>query len=400
MAYQNVKQLMSNCENPAAYDFTLECDYEDYKTLPPMERFLTYKSTAVGERILSDIKSGKPDERTAEGCYHEAAVFSVDNCRKYPDLTDWDGWDGKCRLAVDLYEQLWGWREGQQRRGSSLFRTVEPFGALGGDTLNSVQTTLNCYLEALKDQQEIYRQQLLPNPKDPEKPGNASIRFCLQLYQLFGKDFRKQLAGKEELSRLIQLTHTMGNAVLVPAGYNYYRGRAKQICDYADLSLYNLLHNCDGKSGRFLGEDEETRKRNGIKYINFSFLWDYVKKTEDSTYEVLPFCDSHKLKIQTWAVMDVWDEKNVLPKKEELEELCGNINSKIARRGRFMMAMLEISMKYPEVYGSLMREVFLTERVYEGYEEVIEAIREKLRTCAADVYEAAAVLLDECLGFG
>ena len=36
MAYQNVKQLMSNCENPEAYDFTLECDYEDYKALSPL----------------------------------------------------------------------------------------------------------------------------------------------------------------------------------------------------------------------------------------------------------------------------------------------------------------------------------------------------------------------------
>ena len=151
MAYQNVKQLMSNCEDPAVYDFTLECDYEDYRALSPFERFLTYKSTAVGECILSDIERGESDERTAEGCYHEAADFCVDNCCKYPDLTDWDGWDGKCGLAVDLYERLWGFREDRPRRGSSLFRTVQPFGALGGDTLNSVQTTLNCYLEVLKD---------------------------------------------------------------------------------------------------------------------------------------------------------------------------------------------------------------------------------------------------------
>ena len=77
MAYQNVKQLMSNCENPAAHDFTLECDHENYMTLSPFERFLTYKSTAVGGRILSDIKSRKSDERTAEGCYHEAAHWET-----------------------------------------------------------------------------------------------------------------------------------------------------------------------------------------------------------------------------------------------------------------------------------------------------------------------------------
>ena len=72
MAYKNVKQFMRNCEHPAEYDFTLECDHEDYKALPLLEQFFTYKSVAVGQRILSDIESGRPDERTAEGCYHEA----------------------------------------------------------------------------------------------------------------------------------------------------------------------------------------------------------------------------------------------------------------------------------------------------------------------------------------
>lgn len=379
MAYKNVKQLMGNCEHPTTYDFTLECDHEDYKALSPLEQFLTYKSAGVGERILSDVIKGEPDERTAEGCYREAANFSVESYRKSPNLTDWDGWDGKCELAVDLYEQLWGWREGEQRRYSSLFRKVNPFGLMGGDTLNSVQTTMNCYLEELKDEQEIYRQQLLPNPKDPTKSGKASIRFCLQLYRLFGKDFIRQLAGKDELYRFVQLTHTMGNLVLVPAGYNGYRGRAKQMRDYADLSLFNLLHNCDGKSEELWGEDEETRKGNVTKYINFSFLWDYVEKGADGAYHVQPLCDSHRRKMETWAATETWDEKNVLPKKEEMEEMCRNINSRVIRRGRFMSMMLEISLKYSDVYDRLMQTVFLTERIYDGYEEVIEVIRENVR---------------------
>ena len=86
--------------------------------------------------------------------------------------------------------------------------------------LNSVQTTFNCYLEALKDEQEIYRQQLLPNPRYLEKPGNASIRFCIQLCRFFGKDFLERIAGKEELSCFIGLTHTAGNLAQTPAGYN------------------------------------------------------------------------------------------------------------------------------------------------------------------------------------
>ena len=60
-----------------------------------------------------------------------------------------------------------------------------------------------------------------------------------------------------------------------------------------------------------------------------------------------------------------------------------------------MKAMLEISMKYPDVYATLVQEVFLTDRVYNGYGEVIGVIREKLHACTADVYEAIAAILNE-----
>ena len=52
-----------------------------------------------------------------------------------------------------------------------------------------------------------------------------------------------------------------------------------------------------------------------------------------------------------------------------------------------MASMLEISIKYPEVYDRLMQEVFLTEQVYDGFDEVIEVIREKLSICAAGARE-------------
>ena len=261
---------------------------------------------------------------------------------------------------------------------------------------------MNCYLEVLKDEQELYRQQLLPNPTDPTKSGRVSIRFCLQLYQLFGKDFIRQLTEKDELYRCVQLTHTMGNLVPVPEGYNGYRGKAEQMRDYADLSLFNLIHNCDGKSEELWGQDEEIRKGNVTKYINFSFLWDYVEKGADGTYRVQPLCDSHRLKMRTWETMGTWDEKNVLPKKEEMEELCRNINSRVIRRGRFMSMMLEISLKHPDVYDRLMQTVFLTERTYEGYEEVIEAIKDTDKE--GKVYELlhqrSAFISQKCHGRG
>lgn len=52
MAYRNIKKLMQDCASPSTYNFELECDYEDYKALPLFERYLVYKSTALGDHIL------------------------------------------------------------------------------------------------------------------------------------------------------------------------------------------------------------------------------------------------------------------------------------------------------------------------------------------------------------
>ena len=169
MAYRNIKKLMQDCASPSTYNFELECDYEDYKALPLFERYLVYKSTALGDHILKEAEKSGLDERWAEGCYHEAANFCVDSYRKY-DLPDCDGWGGRCKLAIDLYQQLWGWKEGD----SSLYRAVEPI-VLGGDTFNSVQTTLNRYIHNIVENDSEYKQHIMPG-------GNASIRFCIQLY--------------------------------------------------------------------------------------------------------------------------------------------------------------------------------------------------------------------------
>ena len=46
MAYDNVENLLRECTNPEFYNFELECDYDEYKAMSPLERFLVYKSTA------------------------------------------------------------------------------------------------------------------------------------------------------------------------------------------------------------------------------------------------------------------------------------------------------------------------------------------------------------------
>ena len=175
MSYNNVEKLLRECKNPETYNFEFECDYEDYKAMNPLERFFVYKSAFVGKEISEAIRKGKDDE-----IYHKAALFSLDNYWRYPNLTDCDGWDGKCELAVDLYKTLWNWKPYTTKKYDSQFGSVEGLGSFGGDTFNSVQTTLNGYLGDIPDDNEDYQKHM---------QGFPSIRLCLQLYRIYGKEF-------------------------------------------------------------------------------------------------------------------------------------------------------------------------------------------------------------------
>ena len=151
---------------------------------------------------------------------------------------------------------------------------------------------------------------------------NASIGFYLQLYCIFGKDFAENFKEKKELIQFIELCHTPGNLVLVPAEYNGYRGGKPYIRDYSDLSLDNLKYSRDGRY--FLGEDDEDGKRSFHKYINIFFLWDSV----DENYDAVPLCESHSKKLETYMRQNVEpDAELVLPRKEEIDDLCRNINN-------------------------------------------------------------------------
>ena len=387
MAYNNVEKLLRECTNPEDYNCELECDYEDYKALSPLERFLVYKSTGEGQ----EISDAYVQDHTDIKYYYRAALFSLDNYWRYPNLVDCDGWDGECSLAVDLYKTLWNWKSYGAKHWESQFGELEGLGSFGGDTFNSVQTTLNQYLEFMLDDNEEYRQHM--------EGSKASVRFYLQLYCIYGKDFIKHFEKKTELIQFIKLCHTLGNLGVVPALYNGYRGSKFFIKDYADLSLDNLKYSRDGRD--FLGEDDEDRKRNFRRYINTSFLWDCV----DENYDAVPLCESHSKKLEMYERQNTKPNTEfVLPDKEEIDDLCRNINNRIKRRSIFMTAMLRIArginldgttekLKYTYngkygkwadwnvsgIYKKLMEEVFMTDTVYsDGYEEIVEAIKDKI----------------------
>ena len=203
------------------------------------------------------------------------------------------------------------------------------------------------------------------------------------------KSLKENRIKNDNIITFAQLTHTMGNMVLVPAGYNGHRGTKDYLKDYFDLSLDNLVHSWDGN--KYLGEKYEDRQRNFKKYINIFFLWDYV----DKSYNILPLCESHRKKLGMGEKCSV---DFVLPEKSEIDYMCIEINNRIKRRCLFMNAMLKIAVgmnyngksqyeyhgdyqeKWKEwnvtgIYKKFMEEIFLKVEAYTGYGDVIERMK-------------------------
>lgn len=240
-----------------------------------------------------------------------------ENCGKYKRF-DCDSWNQTNDLMDKIYDLLW--RELKAEWGVSSFRKK-----FGPDTMNSFATTFNalgnfkCYVESY----EAYQ-------KDEE----------------FQKEVRREEVN-DLLGDYAHLTGCLGNFTLVPKGYNGYRGTAKMLKDYWDLSLHNLRYNRDQNDWL----DQVDMCFN--KYINMFFLWDYV----DEDYHVYPLFQSHTalLKPEDNVLPRKYEQKQVKKQVNEFEEFVKNVNIRIRRRGAFMIAMLRISQNGKEDYKKIVK---------------------------------------------
>lgn len=175
--------------------------------------------------------------------------------------------------------------------------------------------------------------------------------------------------GNENLSvfsEFAKWTSCIGNYVLVPAGYNKYRGGGC-MKDYWDLSLHNLKYNCDGKNWL---EDVGFRFE---QYVNIFFLWDYVR-CEGGEYKVKRlFREDAAL----WEADTSFPYENVFPAKEEVPVFLKNVNQYIKNRGIFMVKMLKISLERHELYKEIMEYLHSGEECFAGTEDAAEKIAKK-----------------------
>ena len=305
----------------------------------------------------------------------------------------------------EIYRTLWNWQDLCRTEDVEFkFYTIKQFGQscyksqmqMGPDTMNSFWITFSAYLIA--NYSDTYRWNNFKNTVFFQDGDNGRQRDRADRIKAFIEADENYIRS-EKIKEFAKWTNTVGNLVLVPAGYNGSRGTQPCIKDYFDLSLENLV--CGWDENRYLGENSKVRKQNFIRYVNTFFLWDYV----DKNYKPIPLCTSHKKQMETQHKTGRLEAKGVLPEKEEIDDLCSNINDRIQRRGLFVIAMLKITMgidsegkdvdleytydgKYRDewadwkvsgIYKKLMEEVFMTDTVYSGgYKDVVKVIKDRI----------------------
>lgn len=342
MAYNSIEKLLER-KKPWEYSFELEWEKGGYNFIEdPLDRYFIYKSTAPN-CLNSRYEAGKD--------------YAVNNMDKYGDITDPDGSGGDAELSIELYEKLWGRKEGASKKNTFLELDNDVFDnvVFGSETMNSAQTTLNEILKEVVQKRTEYKD---------EKLGSFSINYCIQLYVNYRDLFIKDLEEFDHLKSFLDSYHTLGNFVLVPAGFNGYRVTSTH--DFWDSSLAHL------KKYGFTSNYTIFKDEDFNRYINYFFLWDYVDKSGND-YKIKCLFDSHD-KIEEGESLEKSKANWTNVTTEEADDFMEKSTTFIERRGIFMTAMLRLKAHIGNQYDTLRQTLFGINELYSGYEEVLKKI--------------------------
>ncbi len=194
------------------YDYSNEGANEAYTKLNGVEKFLAYMSVIhhgkfnlsnLNGEILTFFERGQK-------CAKKTAVL-------FGEVKDPDSGS---ELVQKVYAALWDYA---------------PCMKTQGETLNSVNTTLNVFYN--KDHLKKINQEF--NTKQ-----QMSIYYILSRYFEHHDDFSQQrdnmlFLWESEFEKFVSVYHTLGNFMPVPWGCNFPRGSAK-VHDYWDLTLLHI----------------------------------------------------------------------------------------------------------------------------------------------------------------
>ena len=265
--------------------------------------------------------------------------------KSYFGAFDCDNSNDSCALTGEIYSKLWGWKK----------NTTDSFGCLhngdylngnlnieyGGDTMNSVQTSLNKFKKEFTDTDCEIRDKCIFSEID------CKFREFISIY------------------------HTIGNFILVPSGFNSRRGAE----DYWDSALEKLKN---GWEDKFKGDIND--KDNFNSFINYFFLWDYVT-VKNCEYLV----DNLFIESMNSITRDKTDETTYELDKSNRNGNTIHIFTKnatycIKRRSLFMIFMLKLEENIgSNNYNELRMAIFSKNvKCYDSYSQVIETIKKYL----------------------
>lgn len=312
-------------EKPWEFNFDLLTKNEKFKNIRnAFERYISYKATAMdpGKRYV----------------YPHVGNFVSDRSKDCQGVYDPDGWnfEDHYHLIWEIYGILWGWHSQENFNGSAYGKIAGVEGCrFGADSMNSIQNTLRRVIDDMPVEKRA-------NPKGFT---NSKAYFIECYLGENNEEFRKAI-DTPLINEYINSFHTLGNFVLVPAGFNGFRGTNNTIGDFWNRSLRYLKE--EGyKDKRFADEYGEFKPEAFNRYINRFFLWDHVAKNANG------YCVK---------------SANI----ENMSEFFETTVKKIKLRGMFMTAMLMIAARGK--YHTLQEKIFNSDECYDGFCDIIEQI--------------------------
>lgn len=244
--------------------------------------------------------------------------------------------DSESLLLQEIYKKLWG---SEDHLKYCINHSNHSKDCITGDTMNSVNTTLN---QAFPEDKSIKCRVCKYADKKKE---NKLDKFLSRFDKIEG------------LKKFISLYHTIGNFIPFPCGCNGPRGTGKTN-DYWDLALLCIYKYYKLKEEKWIEAIVGNKKDDFIKWLkefgswdNFvekNYLQDFVRVNESTKDEDQKYGSPKELwekHLKEFDFKEFENKEAVLPTdKEQIEQFCKNASEWILARGQRMIDELRIKM--------------------------------------------------------